>query len=152
MFEDSKLSVFAAVLEEGSFTKAAKKLGISQPAVSQNIAEIEKQLGIQLFERSRGAVTPTEDGMRFKEFADQINYWYNAASEAFRSGLPESLRRGESPRKDLYIGVSDEFRCHFVPQGDEKADIDVAFRNGGMSIRIEQKKADPEKEPALVLF
>ena len=40
--EDFRLKVFKAVVQEGSFTKAAKALGITQPAVSQNIAELEK--------------------------------------------------------------------------------------------------------------
>ena len=45
MFEDFRLKVFMAVATEGSFTKAAAVLGISQPAVSQNIAELEKSSG-----------------------------------------------------------------------------------------------------------
>ena len=43
MIEDSRLKVFLAVAREGSFTIAARKLGISQPAVSQNVAELEKK-------------------------------------------------------------------------------------------------------------
>ena len=57
MFEDSRIKVFLAVSEENSFTKAAKRLGISQPAVSQNIAEIEKAVGAKLFTRNRNSVT-----------------------------------------------------------------------------------------------
>ena len=41
MFEDFRLKVFMAVAETGSFTKAAKSIGISQPAVSQNINALE---------------------------------------------------------------------------------------------------------------
>ena len=48
MFEDFRLKVFLAVAKEGSFTNAAKSLGVSQPAVSQNIAEIEKGIGVKL--------------------------------------------------------------------------------------------------------
>ncbi len=62
MIEDSRLKVFLAVAREGSFTIAARKLGISQPAVSQNIAELEKSLGVELFERSRGSVRLTSAG------------------------------------------------------------------------------------------
>ena len=42
MLEDFRLKVFLTVESEGSFTKAARNLGISQPAVSQNIAELER--------------------------------------------------------------------------------------------------------------
>lgn len=43
MFEDFRLKVFMAVAETGSFTKAAKSIGISQPAVSQNINALERK-------------------------------------------------------------------------------------------------------------
>ena len=52
MFEDFRLNVFVAVAREGSFTKAAAALGVSQPAVSQNVADLEKSLGVKLFESS----------------------------------------------------------------------------------------------------
>ena len=48
MFEDFRLKVFMAVAETGSFTKAAKSIGISQPAVSQNINALEKEIGTPL--------------------------------------------------------------------------------------------------------
>lgn len=152
MFEDSKINVFMAVAEEKSFTKAAKKLGISQPAVSQNVADIEKSLGTELFARTKGSVELTDDGKKFIEYARQILYWYKAASDAFAEGLPESLMRGERKKKDYYIGISDTFQCHLVPEGSEQADINIADLDGRLSIRIEQKEADPEKESALTLF
>lgn len=83
MFEDFKLKVFMAVAENGSFTIAAKALGISQPAVSQNIAELEKSIGAELFTRGRGAVTLTTAGITFKEYAGKILYWYSAAGQLF---------------------------------------------------------------------
>lgn len=83
MFEDFKLKVFMAVAENGSFTIAAKALGITQPAVSQNIAELEKNMGAELFTRGRGAVTLTAAGIAFKEYAEKILYWYSAAGQLF---------------------------------------------------------------------
>lgn len=72
MLEDFKLKVFTTVAEEGSFTKAAAVLGISQPAVSQNIAELEKTAGTKLFERLRGEVVLTGQGKVFMEYALKI--------------------------------------------------------------------------------
>jgi len=83
MFEDFKLKVFMAVAENGSFTIAAKSLGVTQPAVSQNIAELEKAMGAELFTRGRGAVTLTAAGITFKEYAEKILYWYSAAGRMF---------------------------------------------------------------------
>lgn len=75
MLEDFKLKVFMAVAENGSFTIAAKALGVTQPAVSQNIAELERNMGAELFTRGRGSVTLTAAGIIFKEYAGRILYW-----------------------------------------------------------------------------
>ena len=83
MLEDFRLKVFMAVRSEHSFTKAARSLGISQPAVSQNIAELEKELGVELFTRSRGEVTLTPAGISFEEYASRILHWYSAAGRVF---------------------------------------------------------------------
>ena len=83
MFEDFRLRTFMAVAGNGSFTLAAKALGVTQPAVSQNIAELERSLGAELFTRGRGAVTLTAAGIAFKEYAGRILYWYSAAGRMF---------------------------------------------------------------------
>ena len=151
MFEDSRINVFMAVCEEGSFTKAAKRLGISQPAVSQNISEIEKGIGARIFERNRNSVTLTEEGRLFKEFAGQILYWYKTASESFRSSSAERLARGERPRKDLRIGISDDYRCFLVSQGTDDVDIDIESHAKGMSVKVIQKEAE-SSDPASLFF
>ena len=151
MFEDSRINVFMAICDEGSFTKAAKRLGISQPAVSQNISEIEKGIGARIFERNRNSVTLTEEGRLFKEFAGQILYWYKTASESFRSSSAERLARSERPRKDLRIGISDDYRCFLVPQGSEEVDIDIESQEKGMSVRVIQKMAE-SGDPATLFF
>ena len=152
MFEDSRINVFLAVCEECSFTKAAKRLGVSQPAVSQNIAEIEKGVGVKLFTRDRNAVALTEEGKRFKEFAEQIVYWYGAATDAFKETTVNRVVRGERNKKDLHIGISDDYRCFLVPQGSPEVDIDIeSLDGGGMSVKVIQKMTEPEGS-ANVLF
>lgn len=83
MFEDFRLKVFMAVAETGSFTKAAKSIGISQPAVSQNINALEKEIGTPLILRAKGEASLTSAGAVFLEYASRILYWYNATSEMF---------------------------------------------------------------------
>lgn len=72
MLEDFRIQVFMTVAQERSFTKAAAALGVSQPAVSQNIAELEKLTGAKLFERSRGEVALTGEGEVFKQYAEKL--------------------------------------------------------------------------------
>ena len=82
-FEDFKLKVFVTVARRGSFTIAAKELGVTQPAISQNINSLEKSLGVQLFQRVRGDVSLTDAGRTFLRYALEINYWYDSASRMF---------------------------------------------------------------------
>ena len=93
MIEDFRLKVFETVAEHGSFTAAARQLGVSQPAVSQHITELEKQMGTKLVARSRTEVSLTDEGRRFRSYAHQILHWYEAANAAF--GLCE--KTGSEP-------------------------------------------------------
>lgn len=86
MFSDFRLKVFLTLDRTGSFTLAAKQLGVSQPAVSQNITALEKELGIQLISRRKGEVSLTPAGLSFKNYAEKILYWYEAAEQMFGSG------------------------------------------------------------------
>lgn len=83
MLEDFRLKVFMTVAETGSFTRAARILGITQPAVSQNIIALEKETGSTLFLRKKGEAILTDEGLTFKEYASQILYWYSATDEIF---------------------------------------------------------------------
>ena len=92
MFEDFRLKIFLTVVEARSFTKAASILGITQPSVSQNIAELEKQLGARLFERLRSEVVLLPAGKLFKYYAENILKTYREAS-AILAKLPECTVR-----------------------------------------------------------
>ena len=131
MIEDSRLKIFRAVVEEESFTLAAARLGISQPAVSQNIAELEKAVGRKLFLRNRYTVRLNADGVAFNEYASQIEYWYGALNAAF---LPEIPALPAKKRNRLTIGIDESFDPHFVPAGSPDADIDISKRGSALYV------------------
>lgn len=58
----AQLRAFHAVATEGSFTKAARLLNVTQPTLSQEVKALEEAHGVLLFERTRRSVTPTEVG------------------------------------------------------------------------------------------
>lgn len=60
----SDLVAFVAVAREGSFTKAAARLGVSQSALSHKMREMEERLGIRLLTRTTRSVSPTDAGER----------------------------------------------------------------------------------------
>ena len=88
MLEDFRLKVFEAVAKSGSFTSAARQLGVSQPAVSQNIAETEKTVGVKLFDRGAGRCTLTPEGKAFLGYAREVNEAYGRMNAVF--SRPES--------------------------------------------------------------
>ncbi len=100
MLEDFRLQVFLTVAHERSFTKAAAELGVSQPAVSQNIAELERVVGSKLFERLRGEVVLTGDGEVFKSYAEKMLGTCAEMSDMFAPLAPVTVRISAS--EELY--------------------------------------------------
>ena len=63
----SELVAFESAARHGKLSLAAGELGISQPAISRHIAQLEKQLSARLFERSRSGVSLTDAGLHFRD-------------------------------------------------------------------------------------
>lgn len=72
MFDLHKLQIFAQVAQAGSFSGAAERLFMSQPAVSQHMKELEEALGVQLFRRGRRGVTLTAEGRTLLDYTQRI--------------------------------------------------------------------------------
>lgn len=72
IIEDFRLKVFLAVAQKKSFTEAAEALNVTQPAVSQNISELEKSMDMKLFDRQRGNVMLTPHGEVFMKYALRV--------------------------------------------------------------------------------
>ncbi|MFI5976288.1 LysR family transcriptional regulator [Streptomyces sp. NPDC051452] len=87
-----QLRYFVTVVEEGGFTRAAARLHLSQPGLSAQIRQLEKELGQPLLERSNRAVTPTEVGRSVLPYARAAL----AAADAVRHTVDEhaGLLRG----------------------------------------------------------
>lgn len=76
------LDTFSKAAERGSFTAAARELGITQAAVSQRVQALERSLDVSLFERKGRRVSLTESGAQLYEYAQQILDLHRAAREA----------------------------------------------------------------------
>ena len=63
--ELSVLSAFLAVAEERSFTRAARRFGVSPSALSHAISGLEERIGVRLLARTTRSVAPTEAGEQF---------------------------------------------------------------------------------------
>src|ERR671915_589452 len=67
-----QLAAFCSVVELRSFSQAAERLGVSQPAVSLQIRSLEERLGTQLLDRSGRRVAPTEAGLALYRGAQRM--------------------------------------------------------------------------------
>ena len=67
-----QLRAFCEVVERKSFSQAAERLGVTQPAVSLQVRSLEKRLGLQLLDRSGRRVEPTEAGLRLYRGAQRL--------------------------------------------------------------------------------
>jgi DNA-binding transcriptional LysR family regulator len=67
-----QLAAFCAVVERKSFSQAAERLGVTQPAVSLQIRSLEERVGTQLLDRSGRRVEPTEAGLRLYASAQKL--------------------------------------------------------------------------------
>jgi len=93
------LKTFQEVVRLGSFSEVARKLAISQPAVSFQIQKLEHELGMRLIDRSQRAITLTAAGKRLLQFAESI--------EAERNHLQHDLEQmREEISGDLLIAAS----------------------------------------------
>jgi DNA-binding transcriptional LysR family regulator len=94
-----QLAAFCEVVERRSFSDAASRLGVTQPAVSQQVRALEQRLGVQLLDRSGRRVEPTEAGLRLYRGAQRML----AVEEQL---LDELARPGAPLRGALELGAS----------------------------------------------
>ena len=79
------LMTFLEIVRQGSFSEVAKKLSITQPAVSFQINKLERDLGVKLIDRGKKTITLTDAGQRLLRFAEAI--------ERERTNLDQDLEK-----------------------------------------------------------
>lgn len=102
------LETFALAAEAGSFTAAARQLGLTQAAVSQRIAALERELRTALFTRQSGRVRLTDAGARLHALARDIQALHDRARE-------EITGQAAPVRGDLAIAASSIPGEHLLP-------------------------------------
>src|SRR5580693_1620431 len=143
----NSLVIFAQVVESNSFVKAARQLQIPTSTVSRRIAELEKQLGVRLIERSTRSLRLTDVGSEVLEHAQRgaelseaidniASNHLSKVSGTLRLSAPPSISdsllvplvgafQASYPDARIQIFISERFVDH-IADG-----IDLAFRVGG---------------------
>lgn len=103
-----KYVAFLKVIEAGSFTKAAELLGYTQPALSQMIAALEKELSVKLLYRSRYGVQLTPEGKRLLPSIQSAVLQYHSMRR-----LADEIKGIETGV--IRIGTVSSVSCHWLP-------------------------------------
>jgi DNA-binding transcriptional LysR family regulator len=104
--ENFRLRVFRTVAEEASFRRAAERLHLSQPAVSQQIHALEEELATTLFDRGKGRIRLTDAGsvlLRYARKGARLADEARAALDGLRGETTGALRIGASMTVTQYI-------------------------------------------------
>lgn len=145
----SALSGFVQSVNLGSFSAAAKHLGVSQPAISQQVRSLEDQLGARLLNRTTRQLRLTEAGERYYAYARDILERLVEADRAVQSdeaqmsgqlsiGLP--LGFAESVLSDFLIRFKKEHPCLVLDVSMSDQFVDVIQERLDLSIRMGEIK------------
>jgi DNA-binding transcriptional LysR family regulator len=103
----TEMEAFATVVDQGGFTDAARKMGISKSAVSKHVSSLEARLGARLLNRTTRRVSPTEIGLAYYDRARRV---LNDAGEA--DALVTSMQ--SAPSGLLRISVATDFGANHL--------------------------------------
>ena len=106
----SQIRYFLTVAQERSFSKAAQVLIVSQPAVSRQVALLERELGVELFRRTSQGIALTDEGEAFAEF-------FRTSEQTFNDLLERTRRHAAPLRGTIVIGGTEGWDLSsFFPQ------------------------------------
>src|SRR3954447_7711397 len=153
-----RVLTFRAVAHQRSFSRAARELALSQPSVSNQVASLEREIGVQLLERRPGGLRLTPEGAILLEHADAI-------AQRFELAESQLAASAEGDRARLRIGAFPTALAGFVPAAIDQLrrehpesritvdegtdDLPDRLRSGELHLAVAfQDAALPRGEPA----
>jgi DNA-binding transcriptional LysR family regulator len=157
MLSRTLLRQFLAVVDAGSFTRAAARINIAQPTLSAGIAELERQLGAKLFVRERHRIRLTEAGNRLLPHARAIERGFRLAETsasdvpplkaAIRLGVIASFATAHLERAVAAFAGAEPLE---IAEGSDR-ELRAMLANGSLDCALTLLRAN-ERHPGLVLF
>ncbi|MES3036508.1 MAG: LysR family transcriptional regulator [Bdellovibrionota bacterium] len=126
-----QLTTFVTVISEGSMTAAADKLYLTQPAVSQQIRNLEEELGVELLARGVRQIKPTAQGEILFEHAKKILHFVQNAETAIKT-------IGAELKGQLSVGTLSSLGLHLMSPSLGR----IMRNNPELKIRLEYDKAE----------
>lgn len=142
-----QLEVFLAIAHAQSFSRAAERIHLSQPTLSQHMGELEEELGVRLFVRHSRSVSLTESGRVFEDYATRVVATLAAGKQAI-------AELGALKRGSLVVGASTTPGTYVLPARiakfrEQYPGITVALRIGN-SRAVEERVRDGEVDVAVI--
>ncbi|HCF6874158.1 TPA: LysR family transcriptional regulator [Pseudomonas aeruginosa] len=103
----TNLESFVRSAESGSFSAAARRLGLTPAAISRNVAQLESNLGVRLFQRSTRRLTLTEAGERFLGNV-------GGGLESIQAAIADLTSSAGAPAGVLRLSAAPAFGCDFL--------------------------------------
>lgn len=148
---DVKLITLLKVYETGNYTRAAQKLSLTQPAVSQHIKQLERELNITIFDRTGSKIHPTPEGRLVIQYAERVASLYETLQQSLvdRRHTIDRLRVGVTHTAEsnivsevlaMYTERNDNMKITIQTDGVQNLyemlktyKIDVAIVEGGVT-------------------
>ena len=132
------LRYFWAIAHEGSLTRAADRLNLSQSALSVQLGQLEQQLGHPLFERVGKRLILTEAGRIALDYADTV---FKAGDELVSTLQGRSVDKRQAFRVGALTTLSRNFQLEFLRPLVGRADVELIVRSGTMRELLAQLEA-----------
>ncbi|MEO0911762.1 MAG: LysR family transcriptional regulator [Pseudomonadota bacterium] len=141
----SEMEAFVSVVDQGGFTDAARKMGVSKSAVSKHVSALEARLGARLLNRTTRRVSPTEIGLAYYDRAtgvlsgaaeadEMVNAMQDAPRGALRVSAPVSFGISQiSPRVGAFLCEYPDISLNLVL--DDRF-VELVAEGFDMAIRI----------------
>jgi DNA-binding transcriptional LysR family regulator len=140
MIKRAHIRQFLAVVDAGSFTQAALRIRVTQPALSTGIAELEKLVGMPLFIRNRRQIRLTEAGGRFLPIARDLERGFRSADsfgrESDRRAAELKLGVIRSAPAELLQAIAAALRPSFAIEVIENSDSELRAALGSGRIHM----------------
>ena len=127
MIDFKALETFQWVVTLGSFRGAAQKLNTTQPAISQRVAQLERELGVKLLQRERPLATPTPSGRQLMVYAEKLI--------GLRADMLTAIGDRSAMRGVLRLGVAETIVHTWLPRLLKR--VNTAYPNLSLEIEVD---------------
>src|SRR6202012_3794712 len=127
MADFKAIETFMWVVTLGSFRGAAQKLNTTQPAISQRIAQLEREVGVRLLQRDRRMVLPTPSGRQMMVYAEKLI--------GLRSEMMAEIGDRSAMRGVLRLGVAETIVYTWLPRLIKS--VNTTYPNLSLEIEVD---------------